>query len=39
MTVSETPLYAPKAETQNGRNAPARLSFASGELDDRFVNP
>ena len=33
MTVSETPpLHAPKAETQNGRHAPARLSFASGEL-------
>jgi hypothetical protein len=33
MTVSETPpLNPPKAETQNGRHAPARLRFDGGEV-------
>jgi len=32
MTVSDTPLHPSKAESQNGRHSPARLSFEGGEV-------
>jgi hypothetical protein len=32
MTISDTPLHAPKVESQNGRHSPARLSFDGGKV-------